>query len=144
MKIEALFTMTSFYTLVLFFLASVVLIYFSPKRWHGLFTIFIGLLTAFIDAQSSEVSFSILLLISFGFFLGFTKPSLPLRTGLLLGVWLPSVALIHQAILGSGSSFFTEGVLAFVAFIPAIAGSYLGALTRKRGHVLRETADPVI
>ena len=135
--------MTSFYSLVLFFFASVVLLYFDPKRWHGLLTVFFGLLIAFIDLQSSDVSFSILLLISLGFFLGFTKTSSSFRTGILLGVWLPVAAMIHQIVLGDKSTFFSEGVVAFVALVPSIAGSYLGASVRKHSQGVADSPEPI-
>ena len=144
MRTAALFTMTSFYALVFFFVLSVILIYLSPKRWHGLLTVFLGLLTACIDVQSSEVSFTILLVISFGFFLGFTKPSTPLRTGFLLTVWLPLAAFVHLVAQGNESAFLTEGVGTFIAFIPAIGGSYLGALIRNHAETSTQVKDVLI
>jgi hypothetical protein len=144
MRTAALYTMTSFYALVFFFFVSVVLMYFTPKRWHSLLTVFLGLVTAFIDVQSSEVSFSILLLLAFSFFLGFTKPAIPLRTALLFAVWLPLAAFMHLALLGSNSAFLAEGVGSFIAFIPALGGSYLGAFIRRHSEDSLLTPDAIV
>ncbi len=144
MKTAALYTISSFYILVLFFFMSVVLIYLSPKRWHTLLTVFLGLVTAFIDAQSSEVSFSILLLLAFGFFLGFTKMGVSLRTGFLLAVWLPLIVIVHSAFLGKYSVFLSEGFGSLIAFIPAIGGSCLGDFKRSHSGDSLPTRDALI
>ncbi len=136
--------MLSFYALAIFFFLSVVVIYLSPKRWHTLLILFLGLMTAFIDMQTTEVSFSILLLLAFGFFLGFTKPSMPLRTALLLAVWLPLMAFARLAVLGTSSAILSEGIGSFVAFIPSIGGSFLGALIRKHSEKSPSSRDALI
>jgi hypothetical protein len=144
MRTGALYIMTSFYSLVFFFVISVGLMYLSPKRWHGLLTVFLGLITAFIDVQSSEVSFSILLLLAFGFFLGFAKSTMPLKTGFLLAAWLPLVTFAHLAVFGKDSAYLSEGVGSFIAFIPAIGGSYLGAFIRKYSEDSSQSSDALI
>jgi len=140
----ALYSMVSFYFLVSFFFASVVFVYVSPNRWHILLTIFLGLVTAFIEVQSYEVSFSVLLLLAFGFFLGFTKPATPFRTASLFAIWLPLMTFFHLAMTGSKSSFVSAGVGSFVAFIPAVGGSYLGALIRKHSADTTLNRDALI
>lgn len=134
MRTTALYTAVSFYSLVMFFFISVVLTYIFPKRWHILLTVLLGLITAFIDVRSSEVSFSILLLLAFSFFLGFSKATMPLRVAFLLAVWIPLSAFVRLALFGPSNALLTEGVGSFVAFIPAIIGSYLGAFIRKHSE----------
>lgn len=96
-----------------------------------LLTLFVGLSIAFIDVQSSEVSFTILLLLAFGFFLGFTQSAKPLRTALLLAIWVPVAGFIHLGVLYQVSGYFIREIGSLISFIPAIAGSYLGAFIRK-------------
>jgi len=136
--------MTSFYSIVLFFFATVVLIYFSPKRWHDSLTFFLGLVTAFIDTQSTEVSFTILLLLAFGFFLGFAKPGTPLRTGILLVVWMPVFTFVHSALVTRGSSLFNDALISFFASLPALGGTFLGALVRKHSRGFPQFNDALI
>jgi hypothetical protein len=140
MKTDALFTMLSFYSLVFLFVLFVVLLSLDTKRWHVLMTIFLGIVTAIIDTHSNEVSFSILLLLAFGFFLGFTHPSKPMRTALLLGAWVPCATVISTVVLHKPSLFWAEGIGSFVALVPSFLGAYLGVLVRKysRGSALNE------
>jgi len=140
---STIFTVISFYALVVLFFVSVILLYRSPARWHILLTIFLGFITAFIDAHSSEVSFSLLLLLSFGFFLGFMKPTRPFRTALLFSIWLPVTALIHIGIIGTYTVFFNEGVGSLLAIIPALGGSYLGSFIRKNSENSCLVSDPL-
>jgi hypothetical protein len=134
MKTEAIFTAFSFYALVLLFASFVVLISMNGRRWHILLTVFTGIVIGIIDMQSSEVSFSIVLLIGFGFFLGFINPSRLLRTALLLGIWVPIGALISMIVLNRPSTFWSEGVGSLVALLPSLMGTYFGVLVRKHSR----------
>ena len=75
MNAQVLFTMVWFHTLVLFLPLSMFLLYRWPSLWHHLLAIFLGIITGLIDLRSDEVQFPALLLIIFGFFLGFSQPT---------------------------------------------------------------------
>ncbi len=87
-----LVTIVGFHTLVLYLPVAALILYIRPKAWHYLLTLFLGLLIAFIDLQTDEVQLPALLLLTFGFFLGFAESARPWRWAAILGVWVP---LIH-------------------------------------------------
>ena len=68
------FTVIAFHTIVLFLPFSMMILYRRPKSWNSIFALFLGLVVAFIDLQTDEVQFPSLLLLAFGFFLGFAQP----------------------------------------------------------------------
>ncbi|HZV12123.1 MAG TPA: hypothetical protein VFA55_02835 [Candidatus Kapabacteria bacterium] len=121
-----IFTIISFYMLAAFFVLAVFLIYKKPHLWHYMLAAFLGLLTGYIDAHSSEVHLSVLLLLSFGFFLGFSKPEKPWLMILLLALWVPVFAFAKIVLTGAGNTIIAEGVGSFLCFIPATIGVYIG------------------
>ena len=133
MTMQTVFTLGAFYSLALFVPLALVLMYIRPQLWPWLFAIFLGMLTAWLDAGASEVLPIILLLFAFGAFLGFARPEKPWRWALLLGIWVPLGWLLAAA-LGIRDWKKIELIGAAVPFIPALAGSYLGALVHRAGE----------
>lgn len=132
MPSQTLFTMVVFYSLVLFVPVAMVLLYVRPQLWNFLFALFLGLVIGWIDMRATEVQPTVLMLLVFGLFLGFAQPAHAWRWALLLAVWVPLGGLAAQLAGLRAGAPAEPGVLAsFIAFIPALVGSYGGALANR-------------
>ena len=89
MPVKLLFTVVGFNGLVLVFLAGVVVAYFRPAQFALTTSLFLGWLTAFVNLNSSEPQFPVLLLLSFGFFIGFVVHHNVWKYALVLGMFVP-------------------------------------------------------
>jgi hypothetical protein len=129
MNSKILFTVVSFHSLILFFLASVVLLRSSPRFWLHLLTMFLGFLIGLLSLTTSEPQVVVFLLIVFGFFAGFLALRRPWIFGFLLAGWIPFLLIV--ALLAGfirGQAHIIPG--SFLFFIPASFGIGLGVFIR--------------
>jgi hypothetical protein len=128
MSKEILFTVVVFNSLVLFIPVAMFLLYKRPRLWHYLLALFLGLMIGWIDLRSVEVQPTVLLLLVFGLFLGFAQPRHAWRWAVILAVWIPLGGLV-ALVAGLRTPAPAEPGVAgsFIAFIPALIGSYCGA-----------------
>lgn len=124
-------TMAGFYTLAVLLFLSIILVYIQPKLWHRIFVAFPGLLTGNLDMNSHEVQSAVLLLLAFGFFSGFFDSRRPWRWALLLAVWIPLFAFVRILAEHSYGTLIPRGFGSLLAFLPALAGVYLGVGIRR-------------
>jgi len=127
---DHLLTIAGFYALAVFLPLSVILLYVQPGLWHNLFISFLGMLTGYLDVNSHEVQFTVLLLLVFGFFSGFSDSKRSWICALLLAVWVPLFAFLRILVERSYGAIVPEGFGSFLAFLPAFAGVYLGVGVR--------------
>ena len=122
------FTVLWFNSLVLFLPISMLLLYKWPNLWHLLLSLFLGILTGIFDLRTDEIQFPALLLLVFGFFLGFSQPKSAWRQALMLGIWVPTFEMARIVMEGSMDKFISEGIGSLLALVFAFAGSYAGTL----------------
>ena len=132
------FTVIGFHVLAFYLPVAAALLYFRPTMFHSIMAFFLGLLTAFLDWLVAEPQFTVVLLLAFGLFLGFLQPSRGWRHAILLALWVPCTSLFMC--LMNGGSFLHEGLVSFVAFVPAYWGTRLGMLIHSttRGDATRQ------
>jgi apolipoprotein N-acyltransferase len=126
MPAKLLFTIIGFNSLVVIFLAGVVVIYFRPNQFGMMTSLFLGWLTGFINLGTSEPQFPVLLLLAFGFFLGFTTPKSVWKQAIVLGLFVPLSQFIWIEVTHQNELFFSDGVGSLISFLPAFGGVYLG------------------
>ena len=125
-----LVTIVGFHTLVLYLPVAALILYIRPQAWHYLLTLFLGLLIAFIDLQTDEVQLPALLLLTFGFFLGFAQSTSAWRWAVILGVWVPLIQFFRIIIEGGWERILTEGVGSLLTLAFAFIGTYAGVAIR--------------
>ncbi|MEK7672090.1 MAG: hypothetical protein AAB344_07710 [Bacteroidota bacterium] len=130
MNTQLAFTMIGFHLLVIFLPISMVVLFKWPQAWHHMIALFLGLLTGYINLASDEVQFPALLLIAFGFFIAFSHPKGAWQFALLLAIWIPVGELVRSLLEGNIEAILQEGFLPFVAFVPALLGTYAGITIR--------------
>lgn len=128
MSSQLLFTVSVFYVLVLFLPVAAVLLWIKPSLWLPLLTTFLGIVIGLTDLRS-DVQFTVLLLLAFGFFAGYAKPKNAWIWALLLGIWVPLVEFTALAI-GMKLSFRPDILASSVALVPAFIGAYAGVLVQ--------------
>jgi hypothetical protein len=126
MPAKLLFTIIGFNSLVVIFLAGVVVVYFRPNLFGMMASLFLGWLTGFINLSTSEPQFPVLLLLAFGFFLGFTTPKSVWKQAIVLGLFVPLSQFIWIEVTNQNELFFSDGVGSLISFLPAFGGVYLG------------------
>jgi hypothetical protein len=126
MPAKLLFTIIGFNVLVVIFLAGVVVAYFRPNQFGMAASLFLGWLTGFINLETSEPQFPVVLLLAFGFFLGFTTPKSVWKLALVLGLFVPLSQFIWIGVTHQNELFLSDGVGSLIAFLPAFGGAYLG------------------
>jgi hypothetical protein len=126
MPAKLLFTIIGFNSLVVIFLAGVVVVYFRPNLFGMMASLFLGWLTGFINLSTSEPQFPVLLLLAFGFFLGFTTPKSVWKQAIVLGLFVPLSQFIWIEVTHQNELFFSDGVGSLISFLPAFGGVYLG------------------
>ena len=126
MPAKLLFTIVGFNLLVVIFLVGVVVIYFRPSQFGMMASLFLGWLTGFINLSTSEAQFPVLLLLAFGFFLGFTTPKSVWKQAIVLGLFVPLSQFIWIEVTHQNELFFSDGVGSLISFLPAFGGVYLG------------------
>ena len=128
MPVKLLFTIVGFNLLVVIFLVGVVVVYFRPNQFGMMASLFLGWLTGFINLSTSEAQFPVLLLLAFGFFLGFAAPKSVWKQAVVLGLFVPLSQFIWIGVTHQSELFLSDGVGSLIAFIPAFGGTYLGKL----------------
>ncbi len=125
---DILFTVIIFNSLLLFIPVAALLLIVRPQLWHYLFAIFLGIIVGWFDLRTDEVSLTILLLVVFGLFLGFSQPRHAWRWALLLALWVPLGGFVAQA-WGLKNIVVPEPnwLPTLFAFVPALVGAYGGA-----------------
>jgi apolipoprotein N-acyltransferase len=68
----------------------------------------------------------VLLLLAFGFFLGFTTPKSVWKQAIVLGLFVPLSQFIWIEVTNQNELFFSDGVGSLISFLPAFGGVYLG------------------
>jgi apolipoprotein N-acyltransferase len=68
----------------------------------------------------------VLLLLAFGFFLGFTTPKSVWKQAIVLGLFVPLSQFIWIEVTHQNELFFSDGVGSLISFLPAFGGVYLG------------------
>jgi hypothetical protein len=126
MPAKLLFTIIGFNSLVVIFLAGVVVVYLRPNLFGMMASLFLGWLTGFINLSTSEPQFPVLLLLAFGFFLGFTTPKSVWKQAIVLGLFVPLSQFIWIEVTNQNELFFSDGVGSLISFLPAFGGVYLG------------------
>jgi hypothetical protein len=126
MPVKLLFTIVGFNLLVVIFLVGVVVVYFRPNQFGMMAALFLGWLTGFINLSTSEAQFPVLLLLAFGFFLGFTTPKNVWKQAIVLGLFVPLSQFIWIEVMHQNELFFSDGVGSLISFLPAFGGVYLG------------------
>jgi len=126
MPAKLLFTVVGFNMLFVIFLAGVVITYFRPNRFGTMASLFLGWLAGFVDLNSTEPQFVVLLLLAFGFFIGFVTPQKVWKHALLLGAFVPLGQFMWIIATDHWGTIVPEGFGALIAFLPAFGGSYLG------------------
>ena len=126
MSTKILITVIGFNALFVIFVAGIVVVYLRPRHFVTVMSVFLGWLTGFINLSTSEVQFPILLLLAFGFFLGFTHPKGFLKHSLILGVFVPVSQVVWIMMMHREDAFVMEGLASLFAFVPAFVGTYGG------------------
>ncbi len=127
-----------FNSLLLFVFLSAIALWRKPSLWLYLFTLFLGFIVGWLDLKTTEVSSSVLMLLTFGFFAGFAQPRRAWLWGLFLGIWVPVLSFI-AANLRVTSPTSTELVTSFLALVFSLAGAFAGAVVRR--FAAREAID---
>lgn len=129
MPSKTLMTIITFYSLVLLFVASIVALSRRPQWWPHLLMTFLGFLVGMMSLRTDDVPVILFFLLAFGFFGGFAEAGRAWLLALLLAVWTPALNVLSQAIGGFQDHYTVAGP--FIAFIPAFAGTYLGAFIKR-------------
>ncbi len=124
-----------FNSLLVFVFASAVILWLRPRWWLLLFTLFLGFIVGWLDLRITEVSASVLMLLTFGFFAGFAQPKRWWLWTLTLGIWVPLFAFVAFNLRVTNPTP-TELVTSLLALVPPLVGSVAGALVRR--FALRE------
>ncbi len=119
-----------FNSLLVFVFASAVIMWLRPRWWLLLFTLFLGFVVGWLDLRITEVSASVLMLLTFGFFSGFAQPKRWWLWTLALGLWVPAFAFIASNV-GATHPTPTELITSSLALVFPLVGSLAGALVRR-------------
>jgi len=130
MNLKLIFTMTGFHLLVALVPLAMLLVYARPVLHRWMLMVYLGVLTGFINLQTDEVQFPALLLIAFGFFLGYQERERIWMVPLVLAIWVPLGQFIRLWVDPASGSFIGDGLMSILAFIPAIAGTAAGYVVR--------------
>ena len=132
---NTIITIAGFYLLAILFPISVLLLTRMPSLWPHLFALFLGMLVGYLDLHSDDPQFAVLLVLVFGFFLGYSHTANAWRWALLLGVWVPVFGILKILYDGSTDRLISDGVFSTIAFVPAFIGVYVGVLIK--GMIVR-------
>jgi hypothetical protein len=141
MPVKLLFTVVGFNGLVLVFVAGVVVVFFRPAQFGLMSSIFLGWLTGFVNLNSSEPQLPALLLLSFGFFIGFVARSNVWKLAIVLGMFVPLSQFLWLIASHQSDLLMADGVGSFVALIPAFGGMFLGKFVAKAQKTDRGTVQ---
>ena len=141
MSTKILITVIGFNMLFIIFVAGIIIVYLRPRHFVTVMSVFIGWLTGFINLSTSEVQFPILLLLAFGFFLGFTHPKGYLKHSLILGAFVPVSQFVWIVVMHRGDAFVQEGLASLFAFVPAFVGTYGGRYLSTTATTVQPAVD---
>src|SRR5512140_3503620 len=131
MSDKLILTIVSFNTMALLLPVCMFVLYKKPKYWHTTLTLFLGFLVGFIDLESDEVILPVLLLLAFGFFIGFSNREYAWAYALMIAVWVPVGAFIHLWLQPEPARGLQEGFGACISFLPAFLGVYSGVFVHR-------------
>ena len=126
-------TVVGFHTLVVAIPAAMLVAYFRPALLGWCMALFLGLLTGFINLMSDEVQFPVMLLLAFGFFMGYQIRRHLLWLPVILAVWVPAGQFIRLAVTPHAGTIAGDGIASFAAFVPAAIGTVVGWALRRYG-----------
>ena len=141
MSPRLLITVIGFNTLFVIFVAGIIVVYLRPRHFATVMSLFLGWLTGFINLSTSEPQFPVLLLLAFGFFVGFTHPKGYLKHSLILGVFVPLSQFAWIIAMHRGDAFVQEGLASLFAFVPAFVGTYAGRYLSTTAITVRSAVD---
>lgn len=130
MHMQLWFTIISFNSMAAYVGLSALILYRRPALWLYLFSLFNGLLVAFIDLGAGEVQVPALLLLAFTFFAGFASPRAAWRWGVITGIWVPVFHTVRMGLGKNPGMSLPEDWGSLLAFGFAFAGSYGGSFIR--------------
>ena len=133
MQSQVWFNIIGFHSLALSLPLAAFILYKRPHLLHHLMALFLGLLTAFVDQHGDDPQFTVLLLLTFGFFMGFSQPEKVWRWALLLSAWVPFTMILRIVLEGRHGEFVNEGLFSIVPLVPGFIGSYAGSLLHGAG-----------
>ena len=125
------FTAVWFHSLAALLLIATIVLYKRPFLRIYLLALFLGIVTAIVDLGTDEVQFPVLLLLVFGFFLGFDQPERAWRRSLLLGAWIPVFEFAKVFLNQEFAKIVPQGLGSLLALIPAFIGTYSGVALQK-------------
>ena len=140
MNHNTIVTIAGFYLLAILLPVSVLLLARMPNLWHHLFALFLGMLVGYLDLHSDDPQFAVLLLLVFGFFLGYSHTTNAWRWALLLGVWVPIFGILKILYDGTTDRLVSDGVFSLLALVPAFIGVYVGVFIK--GMIVRTQSTP--
>ncbi|MGB8648920.1 MAG: hypothetical protein WCF84_27030 [Anaerolineae bacterium] len=130
MSPQGFFNWITFNSLLLFVVVEAVILWRKPSWWLPLFTLFLGIVVGWFDAKSSEVSFSVLLLLTLGLFAGFQQPKRAWLWALFLGAGVPAFAFLTFT-LKVATPTPVELATSFLSLVFAFIGAYAGVVLRR-------------
>ncbi len=133
MSLQTWFIVIAFNTLVLALPIAAIVLWFKPKLWLHLWTLFVGVLVGLMDVRATEVQMTVFLLLAFGFFAGFAQTKRAWRWALLLGIWVPIFGFIAM-VVGLTPYRPQQQIGALIALIPAFIGTYVGVVVKGFSH----------
>ena len=124
------FTVAGFSQLVIALPVAAVVLFKWPNLLPYAMSLFFGLLIGFIDTQAKSVQMPALFLISFSFFISFSRPKNVWLFAILLAMWIP-IAHIAQSAAGvvPQEPFGAPG--AILPFVFTFIGAYAALAVRK-------------
>jgi hypothetical protein len=99
--------------------------------WLSALGIVFGFIAAYVDLHTKGMLITALLLLAFGFALGYWQPQGAWRWGLVLGIWVPIAQVTARLADGTQPLNAILLMTPLIAFVPAFAGVYLAVLTRR-------------
>ncbi len=124
--------MISFYSLLVFAPLAAFVLWRWPRAWPMLLALHLGFLTGLIGVKSDDPQLPVVLLLTFGLFIGFARPAGAWRWALALGLWLPALGWLAYALKLSTLNMGVDDLLfSTVALVPAFIGAYGGAFIRR-------------
>ena len=131
MHTQLWFTIISFNLMAAYIPLSALILYRRPGTWPYLFSLFNGLLIAFIDLGAGEVQVPALLLLAFTFFVGFASPRDVWRWAIATGIWVPVFHIVRMGLDKSPGVSLNESWGSLLALVFAFAGSYGGSFIQR-------------
>ncbi len=130
MSPQGFFHFVVFNSLLLLLPLCAFILWRKPGLWLHLFTLYLGIVVGWLDSRATEVSASVLMLLTFGFFAGFARPRLAWLWALLLGIWVPVFAVAASSLRVTNPTS-SELVTSFLALLIALTGAYAGVVIRR-------------